>query len=239
MNRGIYPPLAGAISFERRLEVLSHNIGNVNTTGYKKDKPVFETILGSVSQSSAAGMDLFPRVGRIIPETGQGALEQTNRELDVGLNGPGFFVVKTAEGNRHFRGGHLFTNTNRELVTHTGDALLGQNGPIKVPPGEISIDAKGSVSVNNIVAGQLRIEDLPPEIIPVKAGDLYWKIPDTVKPAANTTVQQGMLEKSNINPGLDLVELIKVTRAYEQMQKAIQTMDELASQVIQVSRVQG
>ena len=239
MNRGIYPPLAGAISFERRLEVLSHNIGNVNTTGYKKDKPAFETILGSIAGRSAAGMDLFPRVGSIIPETSQGALVQTNRELDVGLNGPGFFVVQTDDGNRHYRGGHFLTNTNRELVTHTGDAVLGADGPIKLPPGEITIDATGAVSVNNVVAGQLRIENIPEATITVKAGDLYWRISDTVESAPNTTVQQGMLEKSNINPGLDLVELIKVTRAYEQMQKAIQTMDELASQVIQVARVQG
>lgn len=239
MNRGIYPPLAGAISFERRLEVLSHNIGNVNTTGYKKDKPVFETILGSVSGQSVAGMDLFPRVGKIIPETAQGTLEQTGRELDVALNGPGFFVVKTAEGDRHFRGGRLFQNDIGELVTSNGDPLLGKNGPIKVPPGEVTIDGKGAVSVNNVVAGQLRIDALPSTTTPVKAGDLYWRIPENVGPASGTTVQQGMLEKSNINPGLDLVELIKVTRAYEQMQKAIQTMDQLASQVIQVARVQG
>ena len=239
MNRGIYPPLAGAISFERRLEVLSHNIGNVNTTGYKKDKPVFETILGAASTRPYAGMDLFPRVGNIVPEVAQGALEQTGRDLDVGLNGPGFLVVKTAEGDRHFRGGRLFKNEDGELVTHSGDPILGKKGAIKVPSGAISIDANGTVSVNNIVADQLRIEDIPPTTVPRKAGDLYWNIPDKVIAAPNTTVQQGMLEKSNINPGMDLVELIKVTRAYEQMQKAIQTMDQMASQVIQVARVQG
>ncbi|MCA9472463.1 MAG: flagellar hook-basal body protein [Nitrospirales bacterium] len=239
MNRGIYPPLAGAISFERRLEVLSHNIGNVNTTGYKKDKPVFETILGAASARPYAGMDLFPRVGNIIPEVAQGALEQTGRELDVGLNGPGFFVVKTEEGNRHFRGGRLFMNESGQLVTHSGDPILGKKGPVTVPPGAISIDANGAISVNNLVIDQLRIEDIPATETPVKAGDLYWNIPAQVIGAPNTTVQQGMLEKSNINPGMDLVELIKVTRAYEQMQKAIQTMDQLASQVIQVARVQA
>ncbi|WP_447968319.1 flagellar hook-basal body protein [Nitrospira sp. M1] len=239
MNRGIYPPLAGAISFERRLEVLSHNIGNVNTTGYKKDKPVFETILGAASGASVAGMDLFPRVGRIIPEVQQGTLEQTGRKLDVALNGPGFLVVKTADGDRHFRGGRLFQNEKGEIITHTGDPVLGKAGPIKVPPGEIAIDRNGEVSVNNIVAGQFRVETLPPSTIPVKAGDLYWIIPGNVDVATDTSIQQGMLEKSNVNPGMDMVELIKVTRAYEQMQKAIQTMDELASQVIQVARVQG
>ncbi len=239
MNRGIYPPLAGALSFERRLEVLSHNIGNVNTTGYKKDKPMFETILGGASRATMAGMDLFPRVGRIIPETAQGALEQTGRELDVALNGPGFFVVKTAGGEKHFRGGSLFQNQQGELASHTGDPVLGKDGPIKLKPGDISIDAKGNVSADNIPLGQLRIENIPDSTTPVKAGDLYWEVPGKVEAAPNTTVQQGMLEKSNINPGLDLVELIKVTRAYEEMQKAIQTMDQLASEVIQVARVQG
>ena len=65
MNRGIYPPLAGAITLERRLEVLSHNIGNVQTTGFKKDKPIFATILGQTSGPSVAGIDLFPLIGAL------------------------------------------------------------------------------------------------------------------------------------------------------------------------------
>ena len=72
MNRGIYPPLAGAITLERRLEVLSHNIGNIQTTGFKKDKPIFATVLGQTSGPSVAGIDLFPLISGLPPDRSQG-----------------------------------------------------------------------------------------------------------------------------------------------------------------------
>lgn len=239
MNRGIYPPLAGAIALERRLEVLSHNIGNVQTTGFKKDKPIFETILGQTSGPSVAGIDLFPLIGAVPSDRSQGGLAHTGESLDVALQGEGFLVAQTPEGLRYYRGGKLQRNADGNLVTHTGDPLLGKKGPIKLPAGEIVIGNNGNVSVNNAVVGTLRLDQIPKGEDIAKVGDLYWTVPEKPIPARETTVHQGMLEKSNVNPSLDMVELIKVTREYEQMQKAIQAMDEMASQAIQAGRVQG
>ena len=239
MNRGIYPPLAGAITLERRLEVLSHNIGNVQTTGYKKDKPIFATILGQTSGPSVAGIDLFPLIDALPPDRSQGVLYHTGESLDVALQGEGFLVAQTPEGPRYYRGGKLQRNLNGNLVTHQGDPLLGKKGPVKVPPGEIAIDNGGNISVNGVAVGTLRLDQLPKGESVAKVGDLYWTVPEKPTAARETTVHQGMLEKSNVNPSLDMVELIKVTREFEQMQKAIQAMDEMASQAIQAGRVQG
>ncbi len=239
MNRGIYPPLAGAMALERRLEVLSHNIGNLQTTGFKKDKPIFATVLGQTSGPSVAGIDLFPVLGGLPADRSQGVLAHSGAPLDVALQGEGFMVVKTPDGLRYFRGGSLQRNVDGNLVTHEGDPLLGKKGPIKVPPGEITIDNRGNVSVNNASVDALRLEKIPEGEETAKIGNLYWTVPNKATPALNTTVHQGMLEKSNVNPALDMVELIKVTREYEQMQKAIKAMDELAGQAIQASRVQG
>ena len=107
MNRGIYPPLAGAIALERRLEILSHNIGNVQTTGFKKDKPIFATILGHTSGPSVAGIDLFPLIGGLPSDRSQGVLSHTGEALDVALQGEGFLVADTPEGLRYYRGGKL------------------------------------------------------------------------------------------------------------------------------------
>ncbi|MFA9562639.1 MAG: flagellar hook-basal body complex protein, partial [Nitrospirota bacterium] len=90
MNRGIYPPLAGAITLERRLEVLSHNIANIQTTGFKKDKPIFATVLGQTSGPSIAGIDLFPLIAGLPPDRSQGVLAHTGEALDVALQGEGF-----------------------------------------------------------------------------------------------------------------------------------------------------
>ncbi len=239
MNRGIYPPLAGALALEQRLDVLSHNIGNLQTTGFKKDKPIFATVLGQTTGPSVAGIDLFPMLGGLPADRSQGVLAHSGAPLDVALQGEGFLVAETPDGLRYFRGGSLQRNVDGNLVTHEGDPLLGKKGPIKVPSGQIVIDNRGNVSVNNVAVDALRLEKIPEGEETSKVGNLYWTVPNKTTPALNTTVQQGMLEKSNVNPALDMVELIKVTREYEQMQKAIKAMDELAGQAIQASRVQG
>ncbi len=239
MNRGIYPPLAGALTLERRLDVLSHNIGNVNTTAFKKDKPTFATILGHTSGPSIAGIDLFPLMDRLPADRSQGVMLHTGQALDVGLEGEGFLLVETSDGNRYYRGGSLHRNTEGLLVTHTGDPLLGKKGPIALPVGDVGIESDGTVRVNNTIVDQLRVEQVPSGEQIAKVGDLYWTAAENGTPATMTKVHQGMLEKSNVNPSLDMVELIKVTREYEQMQRAIQAMDEMAGQAIQAGRVQA
>lgn len=239
MNRGIYPPLAGALALERRLDVLSHNIGNVQTTGFKKDRPVFATVLGQTFNPPVAGIDLFPLIEGLPPDRSQGVLAFSGEPLDVALQGDGFLVAETPEGLRYYRGGKLHRNAAGNLVTHNGDPLVGKRKAIKLPPGEIVIDSTGTISVNNVTVDTLRLDQVPKGVDIAKVGNLYWTVPDKTTRAKGTIVHQGMLEKSNVNPSLDMVELIKVTREYEQMQKAIRAMDEMASQAIQAGRVQG
>lgn len=239
MNRGIYPPLAGAITLERRLEVLSHNIGNVHTNGYKKDKPLFATILGQTSGPPVAGIDLFPLMDALPADRSQGVLVHTGQPLDVALEGEGFLRVKTPDGPRYFRGGSLYRNVEGILVTHAGDPILGKKGAIRLPPGEVAIEGDGTIRVNQNLVDQLLVEQIPKGDEMAKIGDLYWTSSANGIPAVATNVQQGMLEKSNVNPSQDMVELIKVTREYEQMQRAIRAMDEMASQAIQAGQVRG
>lgn len=239
MNRGVYPVVSGAITHERQLELLAHNLGNIHTTGFKKDQAMFGTILAQSAGRPVAGFDLFPQVANVLPDLSQGTLKFTGSDMDVGLQGEGFLVVETSVGERFFRGGQLKINTNGELATQMGDVILGTKGPIKISPGVMTIDRNGMVNIDKRRVGQLRIEQLLPSATPVKAGDLYWQIPKQVTDSPNTQVFQGSLEQSNINPGTALIEMIKVTRGYEQMQKAIQTMDEMTQQIIQSSRGRG
>jgi len=238
MNRGIYPPLAEAIALERRLGVLAQNVSNINTAGYKNDKPVFETILARMNGPRTAGIDLFPDVALVRPDRSQGVLQHTGQPFDLALKGEGFFVVQTQAGPRFYRGGSLHRDVKGTLVTHTGDPLLGKSGPIALPPGPMVVNESGAVSVNNKKVGQLRLEQVPDSSLPMKVGDLFWRIPQGAVPTTTVRVQQGMLEKSNVHPSTGLLEMIQVTRGYEQMQKAIRTMDEMTGQVIQAARVQ-
>ena len=239
MNRRIYPVLSGAITHERHLELLAHNLANIHTAGFKKDEVVFGTILARVPGPSVAGMDLFPEVAMVRPDTSQGTLRNTGHDLDVALEGDGFLVVSTPSGLRHFRGGSLRVNQNGELATHAGDPVLGRGGPIELAPGQITINQSGTVRVDGKEVGQLRIERVPSSTVPVKAGNLYWVPPDRPEEATGVIVHQGFLELSNVNPSMELIDMIQVTRGYEQMQKAIQAMDELTGQIIQSSRLKG
>lgn len=239
MNRGIYPAVAGAIILERRLDVLSHNIGNVHTTGFKKDVPAFGTILARVVGPPIAGIDLFPQLATVRPDFSQGALRHTGHSFDFALEGDGFFVVRTSAGERFFRGGRLHRDASGTLVTHTGDPVLGQKGVITLPPGDLAVSSDGTVRVDNRKVDQFRLERVPAGTPLQKAGDLYWVRPNRTESAQEVRLHQGMLEQSNVDPGMDLVDMIKITRGYEQMQKAIRTMDEMTGQVIQAGRIQG
>ncbi len=241
MNRGIYPVVAGAITHERQLELLAHNLGNIHTTGFKKDQAVFGTILAQSAGRPVAGFDLFPQVATVRPDLSQGTLRHTGHDMDVGLEGEGFLVVSTLAGERHFRGGQLTINPNHDLATYLGHPVLGEDGPIKIPPGVMTISRKGVIHVDKRQVGQLRIERLVQSTMPVKAGDLYWKVPARTRVVddPHTQVFQGSLEQANINPSLELINMIKVTRGYEQMQKAIQTMDDMTGQMIQSARTLG
>jgi flagellar basal body rod protein FlgG len=115
---------------------------------------------------------------------------------------------------------------------------MGKKGPIQLPGGEVVIGNDGTIRVNNKIIDALRLDKISNGQETAKVGDLFWTVPDQVVPDTHTTVHQGMLEQSNVNPSLDMVELIKVIREYEQMQKAIKAMDELAAQAIQAGRVQ-
>jgi len=239
MNRGIFPPLAEAIALERRLGVLAQNVSNIKTAGYKNDKPVFETILARMNGPRTAGIDLFPDVALVRADRSQGVLQHTGQPFDLALNGEGFFVVQTEAGQRFYRGGKLHRDVNGTLVTHTGDPLLGKSGSITLPPGPMVVNGSGEVYVQNKKVGELRLERVPDSTVPVKVGNLFWRIPQGAEPATTVQVQQGMLEKSNVHPSAMLLEMIQVTRGYEQMQKAIRMMDQLTGQVIQAARVQG
>jgi flagellar basal body rod protein FlgG len=238
MNRGIYPVLAGAITKERQLELLSHNLGNLQTAGFKSEQPVFETILAQSNGPSVPGLDLFPRVEDVRPDHTQGTLRHTGFFLDVAIEGQGFLAVSTPAGIRHIRGGSFRVDDQKRLVTHAGDPVLGTGGPIELKPGEVVIDKTGTVRVDNAVMGELRIDRPSGSGGASKAGDLYWILPDQVEEATGVTVHQGTIEQTNVNASLSMVDMIKVTRGYEQMQKAIQSMDELTAQIIQSSKVQ-
>ncbi|MDR2353626.1 MAG: flagellar hook-basal body protein [Deltaproteobacteria bacterium] len=208
----------GMFAQEERMNLASNNMANVNTAGYKKDVPIFEGYL--VKQSKTY--------------FGQGPFKLTENDLDLALDGPGFFQIETPNGIRYSRNGTFSVNSAGEIVTADGYALLGAG---VVPPGSLKVivDRQGQVQAVNedlesVVIGQIELMEFEDPNMLIKEGYDFFvpKSPDFVpQPAEQTFIEQGFLEMSNVNPVSESVELIDIYRVYEALQKIVHTKQEM------------
>jgi flagellar basal-body rod protein FlgF len=230
--------LSRQIALQRQLDVVANNIANLNTTGFKAEQILFEEYMMPVARDRT-----FPNQDQPLSyvqdwatmhDLSGGAVVQTGNELDVALNGDGFFAVETAGGERWTRSGSFQLNNNGTLVDLSGNPVLGTGGPIQFAPEEtgITIAGDGTISSSAGPKGQLRIvefanaQDLQREGANLFSGGV---------PGVNvaTRVMQGHLERSNVSGVSEMSELIKVQRAYESAASLAQKQDELRRTAIQ------
>ncbi|MFH1137361.1 MAG: flagellar hook-basal body protein [Pseudomonadota bacterium] len=202
----------GSMAQEHRMDVISNNLANVDTPGFKKDVPVFD---GYLMKATAIHF-------------GQGHLTQTDKKFDLALSGPGFFQVETADGIRLTRNGSFTTNSDGQLVTLDGNPVVGA-GQIPENAVEVNILEDGRIIVDGQEQGQLEIVEF--EDLRVLAKDGYNNFVPKVEglegqPAEETTVEQGFLEQSNAEPVVESVNLVDTVRTYEVFQKVIQSIQD-------------
>lgn len=230
MIKGLYQAAAGMIPQSFQEEVVANNLANVSTTGYKKDAVHFRRLLNSQILLSAQ-MGIPDRGGppeEVLINFAQGELKPTDNPLDLALDGPGFFVVETPDGERLTRDGSFLLNADGELVTPDGFKVLGESGPIQLLPGQVEIRANGEIFQNGAVVDRLKIVDLPRPYPLKKAGRglfaLTRQIRDYLEPE-NTQVKQGFLEESNVNPITEMIRLITISKNFQAGQRAIHAQD--------------
>lgn len=239
MDSGYYAACSGLVARMQALDVTANNLANVSTTGYKTEDEFYGALNASMSAQGAPQSQLNQAVNRFGILGGdylnmhEGSLDPTGNPLDVALQGSGLFVVQTAAGLRYTRAGNFHLNPQGQLVTSEGDLVMGQGGPIKLPgvgqigpitlpQGTIGISSDGTVSVNGSMAGRLTIVDTDPGTELAPEGNLYFTAPDgSVKTAADTTVQQGVLEASNMNPIDGAIDLVSIQRNAQLMMRAV------------------
>ncbi len=235
MNSGMYAALSGSVASQQRLDVLANNLANVNTAGFKRDRMVFESMLAAVknpSQESGTLTDTtsIPKIN-FTTDYSAGPVKATENSLDVALDGDGFFVLETPQGKGYTRQGNFHLDAGGRMVSAAGYPVLGNGGPITIKGGSVKIDASGGVFVDgNRVAG-IDLVDFPKPYPLEKKGETLF-IPAasgaSETPAKNTSVRQGFLEQSNVNPILEMTQLIETTRYYESCLKALRNYDEIA-----------
>src|SRR6202045_3634067 len=247
MENTLLVGLSRQMVLEGQMDVLGKNLANVNTTGYKADRSLFQEFL-----TSGAHQDNFLTADRRISyvqdratfhDFSQGPTEETKNPLDVAVDGGGFLVVQTPAGERYTRDGALQINNQGQLVTAGGNPVLGNSGPIMFQPTDhdISIAADGTVTVlegiNRIdsVRGKLRLVSFAQAQALLKDGsNLYSAGAGTAgQPATASKVRQGFVEKSNVNSVTEMSRMIEVTRTYTQIATLLQQQSDLHKSAIQ------
>jgi flagellar basal body rod protein FlgG len=157
----------------------------------------------------------------------QGVFRETGRPLDVGLDGPGFLVVKTERGERLTRGGSMRLDAQGFLTDQHGNPVLGQGGPMILNGAEVEVQADGTVLVDGAAAGRLRIETVDDPATLLKEGSGLYVPATPTRPVAEETTRarQGAVEEPNVDPLLSMVDLITIQRAYAANVDALKAMD--------------
>ena len=239
MDSGYYAACTALVSRTQALDTIANNLANASTVGYRAQHNQFSSVLAAAS--GAPGSDLNQAInnygilsGTTLDES-QGALQKTGNNLDLAIQGSGFFVVQTASGPMYTRDGSFQVSSKGQLITASGDPVMGDKGTISMPPGTVSISADGTISSNGAVAGKLKLVSFPAGTALTSAGETYYSAPPNSGTAAtDSSVKQGMLESSNVNPVTSMVELITAQRSAEMMQRELSMysseMDKTATQ---------
>lgn len=227
MDSGFYAACTALMARSQTLDLIANNLANISTPGYRAQHDSFRSLFATSSDVPLSGLNQavndYSVLGDSQLDLSQGNLEKTGNELDLAIQGKGFFVVKNSGGPLFTRDGNFHVSAKGQLVTSNGDLVLGSDDrPITIVGAPVSISPDGTLSVNGALAGQLKVVDFPPGTPLEAVGKTNYAAPDkTAIPATQASVQQGMLESSNVNPVASSIELITVQRYAELMQRAL------------------
>lgn len=233
MGHGIYTALSGALAQQRALEVISNNVANTNTVGFRADRVSFKASLGRQIQGTPDRAQRYVEIDGVTPENWQGRMEETGNKLDVALMGQGFLAVEGpgGEGERYTRAGHMVVDNEGTLRTIHGRAVRGEGGSISVPPDvrDIVIKYDGEVLLDGESAGKLKVVEFADPSRLQKEGATLFVAPEDMPPqeAENTQVMQGNLEYPSHNGVAGVTGLITVSRQFAAFQRLIKTFQQL------------
>ncbi len=227
MDTAGYVSLTRQVGLWKEMQTVANNIANMSTTGYRREGVVFAEMIqalptegGSVAMTAARARFSDPS---------QGGLTHTKNPFDLAIQGRGYFMVETAEGNRLTRAGAFVKNTAGELVNPDGLRVLDLGGaPIFIPPdaAQIAVAQDGTVSTNGRPLAQIGIFDVEdPNAMLRQSGTIFDPGEEPI-PVDDPMVLQGFVEGSNVNPVREIARMIEVQRTYELGQKFLENEHE-------------
>lgn len=264
MVKGLYTAYTGMVNEQKRLDVISNNLANADTNGYKKEGTTSQTFadelairIKDTSYSKNAKqlgmMSMGVHIGETYTDYSQGNYKVTDNQTDFAIDGNGFFAVSFTDkaGNtsvKYTRDGAFVVNTQGYLVTKDGDYVLNQNGAangdpnarIQVDPNQtLIVKTDGTIYQNEVLVGEIGVIDFEDYNYLAKYGEnLYDMVEGGTKIESEAIINQGYIEASNVNIISEMVDMITVTRAYQAGQKVINSIDQTLDKAVnQVGRV--
>lgn len=260
MVKGLYTAYTGMINEQNRLNILSNNLANADTNGYKKEGTTAQTFADElaikIKDSSTHGisqplgeMSMGVHIGETYTDYSQGSFKVTDDETDFALDGDGFFAISFTDkgGNtsvKYTRDGAFTVNSAGYLVTKDGDYVLNRNGAlnananqanyIRVDPNALmNVDEDGNIFQNNVQVASIGVVDFEDYNYLAKYGEnLYDMVDGGTRVATDAKVEQGCIEASNINVVKEMVDMIAISRAYQAGQKVINAVDQTLDKAV-------
>ncbi len=237
MDSTVLVGLSQQLAVSASMDTIANNLANMSTPGFKRDISLFEQYLEPINQSEGeTGSNTLALAWNAgtSRDLAPGHIEATNAPYDLAINGSGYFVVQTANGPRYTRDGHFTLDVQGRVVTEDGNPLQGEGGDVTIAPedGNVTIAKDGTVSGLKGQLGKIQVVQFADETQLVKEGANLYSTTQTPQPATSATVLQGAVESSNVEPVVEMSQMIEVMRAYQSMTALMQSHENLKQSAI-------
>jgi flagellar basal-body rod protein FlgG len=255
MVKGLYTAYTGLVNQQNRLDVISNNLANATTVGYKKEGVTSQSFdeMMAIKVRDTTGMynqyigdvSLGVKIGETYTDYDQGSFRETGENFDLALGGDGFFSISYTNkagttSTMYTRDGNFSMTKDGYLVTKDGDYVLGEGGIIQLPTdaSQIAISQDGTITADGVEIDKLALVDFEDYNYLQKYGENLYKALDTATVKdCDATVYQGYLEQSNVNVVTEMVEMITISRAFEANQKAMNAADDTLQKAVTLGQL--
>jgi flagellar basal-body rod protein FlgF len=237
-----YIALSRQISLQRQLSITANNIANMDTVGFKRQNLLFQEHLTKVEDGQKAS---YVSDGGSIRDLTGGSLRSTDSPLDLAIAGDGYFTIETPGGVRYGRNGQFQLSADNRIVTPEGHNLLGEGGaPMTAPSGaaKITVSKAGDVSADDAQIGRIQLVRFEnPQALVHTADGLYRADAEPEPlPSEDAVIHQGMLESSNVNSVVELVNMLDIQRDYQGMHRMLKSEhDRLTRAIREIGQIEG
>jgi flagellar basal-body rod protein FlgF len=226
MNSGYYAAFTGLVARLGALDVIANNLANVSTNGFRGQREFYSAVTanltGQVLTPLNRAINDFGVLGGANVDFSQGSLHTTGNNLDLAIEGSAFFAVQTPRGVRYTRNGSFHVSATGQLITQNQESVLGPNGPIVLPLGDVTIGEDGTIAVAGAIAGQVRMARFSLDTQLVPEGNSNFIAPaGTEQIATDSKIEQGMLESANLNPIQQTVAMMDLQRHAELLERTL------------------